>query len=47
MKAVIEKYSKTFNKAFQPEYRVTMATKLKKNTSSSYKVAEKMSMVET
>ena len=38
----MEKYPKTFNKASQPEYRVTMTTKLKKGKpSSSYKVAEK------
>lgn len=44
----MEKYPKTFNKASQPEYRVTMTTKLKKEKpSSSYKVAEKMPMVET
>lgn len=40
----MEKYPKTFNKASQPEYRVTMTTKLKKEKpSSSYKVAEKNS----
>ena len=36
----MEKISKTFNKAFQTECRVTMTTKLK-NSSSSYKVAGK------
>lgn len=36
----MEKIPKTFNKAFQPDYTVTMTTKLK-NPSSSYKVAEK------
>lgn len=41
----MEKIPKTFNKAFQPDYRVTMTTKLK-NPSSSYKVAEKMPTVE-
>lgn len=41
MKTVMEKYPKTFNKASQPEYRVTMTTKLKKEKPSSYKVAEK------
>lgn len=39
---MMEKYPKTFNKASQPEYRVTMTTKLKKEKPSfSYKVAEK------
>lgn len=41
----MEKIPKTFNKGFQSEYRVTMTTKLK-NPSTSYKVAEKMPMVE-
>lgn len=41
MKAVMEKYSKTFNKAFQPEYRVTMTTKLKKNSLLHIKLLKK------